>query len=70
MASQATTVWQRTGPPLTEADARKLLADFLPRAFRRPVTADEVQRYVALCNARLADGDLFEVAMRMAYQRA
>lgn len=53
-----------------EADARRLLADFLPRAFRRPVTANEVERFVALFQARLVDGDLFEVAMRTAYQAA
>jgi hypothetical protein len=53
-----------------EADARRLLADFLPRAFRRPVTPDEVGRYVALFRARLTAGDLFEVALRTAYQAA
>src|SRR5204863_8544058 len=53
-----------------EADARRLLADFLPRAFRRPVAPDEVGRYVELFKARLADGDLFEVAMRTAYEAA
>ncbi len=53
-----------------EADARRLLADFLPQAFRRPVSPDEVKRYVELFQARLAEGDMFEVAMRMAYQAA
>jgi len=53
-----------------EADARRLLADFLPRAFRRPVADDEVQRYVALVKSRLADEDVFEVAMRTAYKAA
>jgi hypothetical protein len=53
-----------------EADAHRLLADFLPRAFRRPVTAEEVGRYVQLFKARLAEGDMFEVALRMAYQAA
>lgn len=53
-----------------EADARRLLADFLPRAFRRPVTPAEVGRYVDLFKARLAEGDLFEVALRTAYQAA
>ena len=53
-----------------EADARRLLADFLPRAFRRPVAPDEVGRYVGLFKAGLADGDLFEVALRTAYQAA
>lgn len=53
-----------------EADAHRLLADFLPRAFRRPVASDEVRRYVGLVMARLEEGDLFEVAMRMAYKAA
>jgi len=53
-----------------EADARRLLTDFLPRAFRRPVAADEVERYVGLVQARLDDGDVFEVAMRTAYKTA
>ena len=53
-----------------EADAHRLLADFLPRAFRRPVADDEVQRYVGLVKARLDDGDMFEVAMRTAYKAA
>jgi hypothetical protein len=53
-----------------EADARRLLADFLPRAFRRPVAAEEVERYVGLVKQRLADDDAFEVAMRTAYKAA
>jgi hypothetical protein len=53
-----------------EADARRLLAGFLPRAFRRPVAPAEVERHVALVKAQLADGDLFEVAMRTAYKAA
>ena len=53
-----------------EADARRLLTGFLPRAFRRPVAAEEVGRYVTLAQTRLAAGDLFEVAMRTAYQAA
>jgi hypothetical protein len=53
-----------------DEDARRLLADFLPRAFRRPVAAKEVDRYVKLFKAHLADGDLFEVAMRTAYKAA
>jgi hypothetical protein len=53
-----------------EADARRLLAHFLPRAFRRPVTPEEVDRYANLFKARFDEGDLFEVAMRTAYQAA
>jgi mono/diheme cytochrome c family protein len=50
-----------------EADARKLLSAFLPRAFRRPVTAAEVEPYVALVRLRLAANDCYEDAMRRAY---
>jgi mono/diheme cytochrome c family protein len=53
-----------------EADARRLLADFLPRAFRRPVSPEEAGRYVELFKTRLAEGDMFEVALRTAYQAA
>ena len=50
-----------------EEDARRLLAAFMPRAFRRPVTADEVAPYVALVAERLAAKECFEDAMRRAY---
>lgn len=53
-----------------ESDARRLLADFLPRAFRRPVAMDEVERYVRLFRVGFERGDRFEVAMRVAYQAA
>ena len=49
------------------ADARRLLADFLPRAFRRDVTAAETDPYVSLVAHRLAAKDCFEDAMRRAY---
>jgi hypothetical protein len=48
-------------------DATRLLAAFLPRAFRREVEPAEVAAYVALVHSRLADGDCFEDAMRRAY---
>jgi len=49
------------------ADARRLLTGFLPRAFRRPVEADEVEPYAMLVLDRLAEGDCFEDAVRRAY---
>jgi mono/diheme cytochrome c family protein len=52
------------------ADARRLLADFLPRAFRREVTPAEVDRYVGLFQTRFDTGSMFEVAMRTAYRAA
>jgi hypothetical protein len=54
-----------TATPLE--DARRLLAAFLPRAFRRPVTTAEVAPYVGLVKKRLAAKDCFEDAMRRAY---
>jgi hypothetical protein len=54
--------------PLVDAD--RLLASFLPRAFRRPV-ADEVrQAYLAQVARRLEAGDCFELAMRWVYRAA
>ncbi len=54
--------------PLVDAD--KLLASFLPRAFRRPVSAEVRQQYVAQVDERLKAGDCFETAMRWAYRAA
>jgi hypothetical protein len=51
-------------------DANRLLADFLPRAFRRPVSAEVRKQYVERVAARLKAGDCFEVAMRWAYRAA
>lgn len=52
------------------ADARRLLADFLPRAFRRPVAAEEVERYATVTDGRLAEGSCFEDALKAAYKAA
>ena len=54
--------------PLEEAD--RLLAGFLPKAFRRPVSAETRAEYVAQVEARLKAGDCFEMAMRWAYRAA
>jgi len=54
--------------PLKDADA--LLADFLPRAFRRAVDAKLRQRYVTQVEQRLKAGDCFELAMRWVYRAA
>ncbi|MDY3559141.1 DUF1592 domain-containing protein [Gemmata sp. JC673] len=58
----------QTAKPLADAD--RLLADFLPRAFRRPVPADVRKQYVQRVAARLKEGDCFELAMRWAYRAA
>ncbi|MFM1997039.1 MAG: hypothetical protein RLZZ111_1426 [Planctomycetota bacterium] len=48
-------------------DARRLLAAFMPRAFRRDIEPAEVEPYVTLVADRLAARDCFEDAMRRAY---
>ncbi|TSA31030.1 MAG: DUF1592 domain-containing protein [Opitutales bacterium] len=48
-------------------DACKLLADFLPHAFRRDVTATEIEPYLKLLQTRLDAKDCFEDAMRRVY---
>ena len=65
---------QERKPPLEtvqstqpEADARKLLTTFLPKAFRREVAPDEIEPYVALLKSRIAAKDCFEDAMRRMY---
>ncbi|MFT5470527.1 MAG: hypothetical protein ACI8UO_005656 [Verrucomicrobiales bacterium] len=52
------------------ADARRLLASFLPKLMRRPVEPRIVDAYVGQVENRLAAGDSFELAMRWAYRAA
>lgn len=54
--------------PLDEAD--RLLANFLPKAFRRPVSEKVRRQYIASVEARLKAGDCFEAAMRWTYRAA
>jgi hypothetical protein len=54
--------------PLEDAD--RLLANFLPRAFRRPVSDALRKRYVGLVDGRMKAGDCFEMAMRWACRAA
>jgi len=52
---------------LASADAvRQVLRPFLRRAFRRPVTDQEVERYAGLADVAIADGETFEQAIRLA----
>lgn len=51
-------------------DADRLLAEFLPRAFRRSVDAEARRAYVAKVEERIKAGDSFETAMRWAYRAA
>jgi mono/diheme cytochrome c family protein len=50
----------------TAADAEKILAAFVPRAFRRPALPDELAQYVGLAKAQLAAGKTFEQSIRVA----
>ncbi|HYH64893.1 MAG TPA: DUF1592 domain-containing protein [Urbifossiella sp.] len=52
------------------ADAERLLRGFLPRAFRRPVTDEEVRPFLARVKAKLDAGFSFEQAMRVGYKAA
>ena len=54
------------------ADAQRILRDFTRRAFRRPVSDEDVRPYVAIVQARLAEGATFELddfalASRLSY---
>ncbi|MBL8829033.1 MAG: DUF1592 domain-containing protein [Planctomycetaceae bacterium] len=51
-------------------DAVRLLKDFLPRAFRRPVAPEELDVYVRIAHKLIEAGDYFETAMRAAYRVA
>lgn len=52
----------------TLADAEKLLRDFLPRAFRRPVAEGEVKPFVALVAKSLEVRQSFETSLRAGYK--
>ena len=48
-----------------KADSERLLQEFVRRAFRRPVTAAQVQPYVRLVHSRLDTGYPFREALRL-----
>ena len=47
-------------------DAERILTTFTRRAFRRPVTIDDIAPFVAIVKAKLASGYTFEPAVRAA----
>jgi hypothetical protein len=51
-------------------DARRLLASFLRRAFRRPVKDAELARHMDVFTKRLTAGDPFQDALKEAYRAA
>ncbi len=53
-----------------QEDATRLLAQFLPRAFRRPVPANEVQGYVEIVTREMQRHACFEDAMKEALKAA
>src|SRR5262249_49186760 len=55
------------GPDFVPRDAaRKVLEAFLPRAFRRPATAQEVERYLGLFDRASKRGDSYEQSLKLA----
>lgn len=50
------------------ADVERLIGDFLPRAFRRPVGDEERKHFVDATLAKLDDGHTFYDAMQYGYQ--
>lgn len=53
----------------TRADAERILSGFLPRAFRRPATEEEVKHYLGLFDAARAEAD-FLPALKTALKAA
>lgn len=54
--------------PLKDAD--RLLASFLPKLFRRPVSDEVRKQYLDVVRKRLEADDCFELAMRSAFRNA
>ncbi len=50
------------------ADARRLLADFMRRAYRRPITENDLEPVLALVTRHLAEKNNFEESMRVGYK--
>ncbi len=68
-ADPVTGIWTvRSDNPL--ADAQRLLAAFLPKAFRQPVADATLKAYIDIVAGRLQAGECFESAMREAYRSA
>ncbi len=55
---------------LFQPDAREALADFLPRAFRRPLRESEIERHLALYEKAKADGEPHDQALKLAFSAA
>lgn len=57
------------GKPQAE-QTREVIGRFLSRAFRRPATADEIQRYSKVVDDAVAAGDKWEAGVQLAVQAA
>jgi hypothetical protein len=70
-ADPAKSITVRPGPDLTKEEAaRRCVAAFARRAYRRPASADEVERLLRLFRHADARGDGFEAAVRFALRGA
>jgi hypothetical protein len=68
-ASYKRIVFVNPGNDLSEREcARRICENLARRAFRRPVTADEVNRYVRLVEMARAHGDSFDRGVQLAVQ--
>lgn len=50
--------------------ARATIANFLPRAFRRPITADERERFLGLFQSARADAETYENSLKRVFEAA
>jgi hypothetical protein len=67
--SRARFLTAEPGQGRTDAEAaRKVIEDFLPRAFRRPAAPAEADRYLALFQTARARGDSYQSAISFALQ--
>ena len=49
-----------------EASAKKILSSFLPRAFRKPVSTDDINKYLSLYKSSISKGENFESSIKLA----
>ncbi|MCM8540553.1 MAG: DUF1592 domain-containing protein [Lentisphaeraceae bacterium] len=55
-------------PEDPSTEAKKLLASFMHKAFRRPISDEDVEPYLNVVNQQLLEKQCFEVAMLVAYK--
>lgn len=69
-ASHRRLIPRTPGKDTWRADAREFLAPFLARAYRRPVTADDVNRIARFLEDAVDGGESFERGMQLAVRAA